>query len=191
MVVQVLLAFLLLTCLASFGWAMRNFFVKSGRMSTGLRITVLAGVIFAVVHVAVILTTPALVLSAVVAGAVLYCLALAVFWWTIKANRVKPLAACFSSNEPLHLVRSGPYRFVRHPFYCSYLLAWLAGAIGTLNPYLGLTFIAMFVLYLTAALNEEKKFATSSLAGDYASYCGATGRFFPSPSKLINSRRAH
>jgi len=168
---------------------MRNFFVKSGRMSAGLRITALAGVIFAVLHLAVILRTPVLYPPAAAAGLVLYCLALGMFWWTIKAHRVKPLAACFSTNETLHLVCSGPYRLVRHPFYCSYLLAWLAGAIGTLNIYLGLTFVAMFALYLTAALNEEKKFATSPLARDYASYCGATGRFFPRPFKLINGRR--
>jgi protein-S-isoprenylcysteine O-methyltransferase Ste14 len=190
MLFQVLLAILLLACLSSFGWAMRNFFVKPKRMTPGLRVTLLAGLVFAITHFYVILSTPALKPLAVAAAITLYCLALGIFWWAIAAHRVKPLAACFSRNEELHLVQHGPYRFVRHPFYCSYLLAWLSGAVGTLNVWLGLTFVAMFVLYLVAAVNEEKKFASSSLGEAYANYCGATGRFLPSPWKILH-RRSH
>ncbi len=188
---QLLLAFLLLVCLSSFTWAMRNFFVKPERLTPGLRITLLAGVVFAVLHFIVILRARTLAGPAVAVAVVLYLLALAIFWWTVAANRSKPLAACFSEHEQLHLVCNGPYRFVRHPFYCSYLLTWLAGGVATLNPWLGLTFIAMFVLYLIAAVNEEKKFAASPLAGDYANYCGATGRFLPRPLKLIGHRQSH
>ncbi len=190
MLFQILLALLLLACLSSFTWAMRNFFEKPERMTPGLRVTVLAGMVFAISHFYVILRTPALKPLAVAMAVTLYCLALGVFWWTISAHRVKPLAACFSRNEQLHLVQHGPYRFVRHPFYCSYLLAWLAGAVGTLNVWLGLTFVAMLGLYLVAAVNEEKKFASSSLADAYADYCGATGRFLPRPWKMIH-RRSH
>jgi protein-S-isoprenylcysteine O-methyltransferase Ste14 len=190
MLFQILLATLLFACLSSFTWAMRNFFVKPERMTTGLRITLLAGVLFAILHFVIILGSTNLKPAAVLAGIVLYCLSLGMFWWTVAANRVKPLAACFSKHEQLHLVKNGPYRFVRHPFYCSYLLAWLAGAVATLNIWLALSFLAMFVLYLTAALNEEKKFSTSSLAGAYADYCGATGRFLPSPLKLMTHKRS-
>jgi protein-S-isoprenylcysteine O-methyltransferase Ste14 len=188
MLFQVLLAILLLACLGSFSWAMRSFFVKPERLTRGLRLTLLAGFVFAITHFYFILRAPSLKPPAVWAAVTLYGLALGVFWWTIAAHRIKPLAACFSKNEELHLVQHGPYRFVRHPFYCSYLLAWLAGAVGTLNIWLGLTFVAMFVLYLVAAVDEEKKFASSSLAEEYAHYCGATGRFLPRPGKLTHHR---
>jgi len=187
---QVLLAVLLLTCFGSFAWAVRKFFVKPEQMTSGLKMTMLAGSLFALLHLLTILRTPVLQTPAVVIGAVLYCLALAIFWWTIAAHRLKPLAACFSQNEQLHLVRHGPYRFVRHPFYCSYLLTWLAGALATLNIWLGLTFVVMFVLYLIAALKEEHKFASSPLAEAYEQYRSATGRFLPSPFKLIANRHA-
>ncbi len=187
---QVLLAVLLLTCFASFAWAVRNFFVKPERMTVGLKIIFLTGSIFALLHFVTVLSTPVLRLPAVIAGAVLYCLALAIFWWTITAHRLKPLAACFSQSEQLHLVQHGPYRFVRHPFYCSYLLAWLAGAVATLNIRLALTFVVMFVLYLIAARTEENKFASSPLAQAYAQYRSATGRFLPSPLKLMANRHA-
>jgi protein-S-isoprenylcysteine O-methyltransferase Ste14 len=188
---QVLLALLLLACLSSFSWAVRKFFVKPEQKTTGLRITLLAGVACAVAHFVVIALTPELKLPAVLVGVALYCLSLAIFWWTIASHRSKPLAACFSRDEQLHLVQHGPYRLMRHPFYCSYLLAWLAGAVATLSPWLAGTFVAMFVLYLTAARDEEKKFASSSLCDAYASYCSSTGQFFPNPLKLMTNRRLH
>jgi protein-S-isoprenylcysteine O-methyltransferase Ste14 len=80
---------------------------------------------------------------------------------------------------------------MRHPFYCSYLLAWLAGAVATLSPWLAGAFVGMFVLYLIAARDEEKKFASSSLGDAYASYCSSTGQFFPNPLKLMTNRRSH
>ncbi len=190
MLFQVLLALLLLACLSSFSWAMRKFFVKPEQITAGLRITLLAGVSCAVAHFVVIARTPEFKLPAVLAGFVLYCLSLAIFWWTIASHRSKPLAACFSKDEQLHLVQHGPYRLMRHPFYCSYLLAWLAGAVATLNPWLAGAFVVMFALYLTAARDEEKKFASSSLSRAYASYCSSTGQFFPNPLKLMTSRRS-
>jgi protein-S-isoprenylcysteine O-methyltransferase Ste14 len=188
---SVLLAVLLLACLGSFTWAMRSFFVKPERMTTGLRVTLLAGFVFAFTHFFVIFHTQHFQPLAFAFGVLLYLLSLAIFWWTIASHRSKPLAACFSEDEQLHLVQHGPYRFVRHPFYCSYLLAWLAGGVATLSVFLFLTFVAMFILYLVAAVSEEKKFATSSLANQYADYCCATGRFFPKPWKTMTSRRPH
>jgi protein-S-isoprenylcysteine O-methyltransferase Ste14 len=188
---KVLLAILLLACLGSFTWAMRKFFVQPEQVTTGLLVTLLAGVFCAIANFAVIALTPALKLPAVLAGVALYCLSLAIFWWTIASHRSKPLAACVSKDEQLHLVQHGPYRFMRHPFYCSYLLAWLAGAVATLSPWLGAAFVGMLILYLVAARGEEKKFASSSLCGAYANYCSSTGQFFPNPLKLMTNRRLH
>ncbi len=186
---QLVLALLLLVCLTSFTWAMRNFFVKPERMTPGLRVTLAAGFVFSLTHFVVLFRTSDIQLIPAIAAATLYCTALGLFWWTIASHRVQPLAACFSRNEELHLVQHGPYRLVRHPFYCSYLLTWLAGAVATLNPVLGLTFVVMFFLYLAAARNEESKFATSSLAEAYSQYRRSTGQFFPSPLKVIMHRR--
>ena len=187
---QLLLSMLLSACLGSFTWAMRKFFVQPDHMTTGLRVTLLAGFVFTVMHFVVIFRTSVMVLSSVLVASFLYCLALFIFWSAIRINRSKPLSACFAENEKLHLVQHGPYKFVRHPFYCSYLLTWLAGAVGTLNVWLGLTFITMGVLYLVAAREEEKKFARSPLAEAYMRYCDSTGRFLPKPWKLIASRRS-
>ena len=181
---KILLTTLLVGCFGSFTWAVRNFFVKPDRLTSGVRLTLLTGTTFAICHLLVILFSPALPVVAIGIAAALYVLSLVVFWWAIAANRIKPLAACFAQHEQLHLVQHGPYRFVRHPFYCSYLLAWIAGAVGTLSIWLALTAVVMFILYRTAAVNEENKFASSPLAGAYAAYRAATGRFLPKPFKL-------
>ena len=188
---QILLALLLLTCLTSFTWAVRNFFVRPERMTAGLRVTLLAGLAFACLHLVVIFLTSEFFMPLVYLAAALYCLAMIIFWWAIAANRVKPLSACFTQDEQLHLVQTGPYRLVRHPFYCAYLLTWLAAGVATRSIWLALSFLVMFVLYRTAALNEESKFSRSSLADAYEEYRRSTGRFLPRPLKLMNSRRLH
>ena len=111
MVYQVLLAILLLACLSSFAWAMRRFFVKPDRMTPGLRVTLGAGLVFAITHFYVILRTPVLKPLAVGTAITLYCLALGIFWWTISAHRVKPLAACFSPPQGSRDVQHA----TRHP----------------------------------------------------------------------------
>ncbi len=188
---QLVLIALLFTCLASFTWATRRFFVKPDGITTGLSITLGAGFLFAVIHFAVLFRSSRLQPGWVALGAALYLSALLLFWWTFLSHRRRPLSACFSKTEQLHLVQHGPYRFVRHPFYCSYLLSWLAGAAATLSPLLFLTFFAMLLLYWIAARAEEGKFAASPLAEAYAAYRHSTGRFMPRPDRFISQRRSH
>jgi protein-S-isoprenylcysteine O-methyltransferase Ste14 len=184
------LAVLLLACLISFAWAMRRFFVKPAGMTAGMKLTGFCGVAFSLLHIAVILTARDLTVSRTIAGAVMYLAALGMFWWAIAANRRQPLSACFSPDAPSHLMQSGPYRFVRHPFYCSYLLTWVAGVVATVNAWLLLTVIVMMAIYIHAAVNEERKFSLSPLADAYREYRSRTGLFMPNPLKLLAGRRS-
>jgi protein-S-isoprenylcysteine O-methyltransferase Ste14 len=79
-------------------------------------------------------------------------------------------------------VLPGPYRFVRHPFYCSYLLTW---AEFRLLP----TVTIMLIIYTRAAKLEEEKFTRSSLAETYKSCRTRTGLFLPNPIKMLSLRR--
>src|SRR5262245_51715808 len=124
-----ILAALLLACVASFGWAMRRFFVKPAGTTPGMQFTKSCGVVFTLVHLAAILLSRAVPLNRLVGAISLYVAALLLFWWTWSTNRGRPLTAVFSPDRPGHLVTSGPYRLVRHPFYCSYLLMWFAGVV--------------------------------------------------------------
>jgi protein-S-isoprenylcysteine O-methyltransferase Ste14 len=59
------------------------------------------------------------------------------------------------------------------------LAAWVAGVLATQQWWLLSTVAVMFWLYWSAALFEEDKFATGSLAREYAAYTATTGRFLP------------
>jgi protein-S-isoprenylcysteine O-methyltransferase Ste14 len=147
------------------------------------------GSVFAVVHLAAILLTPAITPLRAVCGALLYLSALALFWWAISANASRPLSAAFSPDPPAHLMDEGPYRFIRHPFYCSYLLTWTAGVVATAQLWLLPTLAVMLVIYVRAATIEEQKFTDSPLAETYENYRTRTGRFLPNPLKLLFSNR--
>src|SRR5579862_3197436 len=85
-----------------------------------------------------------------------------------------------------YYTRSGPYRFVRHPIYCSYLLAAIAGLAASADSVLAPSVIMFFAIYFTAARREERRFALGPLATHYAAYARATGMFLPPPRRWAN-----
>ena len=180
-------ASLLLACLASFAWAMQKFFVQPAGLTLGMKTTKACGVAFGVFHLAAIVATPGVTRVQGVCGVVLYLAALALFWWAINTSLRQPLSAVFSPDLPTHLVANGPYRMIRHPLYCSYLMCWLAGWVATGRMWLAPTVVVMLVIYVFAAAEEEKKFMRSSLAEAYQQYRARTGLIFPNPFKLHSS----
>ena len=151
-----ILAGLLLACLASFGWAMRNFFSRPAGDTRGMKLISTCGTAFAVLHLGGILWTPAIGSYRAPAAATLYVCALGLFYWALRTNAAKPLSAAFSPDVPVHLMEHGPYRLVRHPFYSSYLLTWTAGTIATAWFWLLPTVAVMVVVYVRAARMEEE-----------------------------------
>lgn len=170
---------LAISCFASFTWAIKNFFVAPGGLKQGMQMVSICGAISMISHVVVIVfhdgnRTP---LTAV--GILLYLFSLILFWWAIKTNRRQPLSLAYCEDQPKHLVQSGPYRLIRHPFYTSYTLAWIAGVLATGEAFLLITCLIMFFLYDQAASAEEKKFTSSRLRHEYMAYQNKTGRFLP------------
>jgi protein-S-isoprenylcysteine O-methyltransferase Ste14 len=186
---QLLSVALFLACLASFIWGMRSFFVQPAGTTAGMRLTGICGSISALVQLAVLLQPGSVTGGRGLAAAILYSLALALFWWAIAANRRKPLSAVFSPDAPAHLVQEGPYRYLRHPFYCSYLVTWIAGVVATGQLWLLATVAVMLAIYIRAAKMEEQKFSASDLAVRYESYRARTGLFLPNPWKALSSKR--
>jgi protein-S-isoprenylcysteine O-methyltransferase Ste14 len=180
---------LLVGCLASFGWAMQRFFVQPAGLTAGMKVIKACGIMFGVLHLAAIVATPGVTGLRGVSGPVLYLCALGLFWWAINASLRKPLSAAFSPDLPAHLVAHGPYKMIRHPLYCSYLMCWLAGWVTTGRLWLAPTVAVMLVIYALAAAEEEKKFMRSPLAQAYQQYRARTGLLFPNPLKLYSGGR--
>jgi protein-S-isoprenylcysteine O-methyltransferase Ste14 len=159
---------------------MGNAFVLPRRTTSGLKLTAASGAVFGLLHFWVILTSVNLLTFLVCTAFLLYLSALGLFWWTIVVTGRCRLPACFTSSEPSVLVTKGPYTLIRHPFYTSYLMVWGAGAIATLSPWLLFTFLAMCMLYMSAARREEKDLLGGIHSTEYLRYRNSTGMFFPS-----------
>ncbi len=76
------------------------------------------------------------------------------------------------------LVTSGPYRWVRHPFYVAAALAVTADSLVTANWFLALTGALFFGLMVIRTGTEEQKLV-ERFGDAYKDYLGRTGRFFP------------
>jgi protein-S-isoprenylcysteine O-methyltransferase Ste14 len=171
-------------CFASFTWSLK-FFFKTPSLGTPVemkRLQLLGGI--SMVFQLLVLAWPGNVQPELLSllAAFMYAGSFAVFWWAIRANRERPLRIAFSKGAPEHFIKQGPYRIVRHPFYTSYTIAWIAGALASRNLGLALTAAVMFVFYCRAASLEERQFGDSSYAEEYDEYSRKTGRFLP---KLI------
>jgi protein-S-isoprenylcysteine O-methyltransferase Ste14 len=108
-----------------------------------------------------------------------FACSLALFEFARRTIRGKFFSYAFSHDLPQFLLTSGPYSYIRNPFYASYLLAYVAAAI--LFP--GITtlgvLVMMGILLTKAARYEERKFQSSPLAKEYEAYKQRTGRFIP------------
>ncbi|MBM3463242.1 MAG: hypothetical protein FJX76_14155, partial [Armatimonadetes bacterium] len=65
---------------------------------------------------------------------------------------------------------AGPYRWVRHPIYASYMLAWLAGAAASGQFWLLIHAAYMYALYAEAARLEEVRLLRSPHGLEYVDY---------------------
>ncbi len=81
--------------------------------------------------------------------------------------------------QPGHrLVTGGPYRFVRHPGYASYILS-LTGiglAMGSIG---GLAVAATATLFIVSHLKVEETMLTAAFGDDYRRYAAGRARLFP------------
>lgn len=108
----------------------------------------------------------------------LLVLSTVMFVWALRSSQAR-LSEIYSTDSPNFINRTGAYNVVRHPFYTSYLLMYLAGACVTPPPVLLIQTLIMLAFYYHGARFEERKFSESSLAEDYRAYRQEVGMFFP------------
>ena len=104
---------------------------------------------------------------------------LVLFEWAQRTIRGRHFSYIFSADTPAFLCTDGPYAYIRNPFYSSYLLAMISTAIMMPTPIRGAIVLAMIGYFTAAAVWEERKFARSAVATEYARYKRRTGRFLP------------
>jgi len=76
------------------------------------------------------------------------------------------------------VVTAGPYRWVRHPFYCSVALAILANSVVAANVFLFVTG-SLVVILLVIRTKKEEDNLVARFGEEYENYMKRTGRFLP------------
>jgi protein-S-isoprenylcysteine O-methyltransferase Ste14 len=86
-------------------------------------------------------------------------------------------------------VKTGPYRYVRHPVYAAFLGPFDLGLVIFLDawPYL-VWAVAQYPLWHWNIAAEER-LMTEAFGQDYADYCRRTPRFLPKPAALAGLLR--
>ena len=121
-------------------------------------------------------------------GAALMVCALLLFEWARHSVRDRGFRIAWSGEVPEGLCEQGPYRFVRHPLYASYIVAFAAQLVALPSWWTLVIFAFNAGLFIHAAFDDERSMARSELAADYAAYRMRTGMFLPRLGKRARAR---
>ncbi len=116
-------------------------------------------------------------------GVILSCASIGLITMTIGSHRI-PLALWHQNPEldkPQEIVTWGSYKYIRHPFYSSFILCWLSSI--AIAPHWSIFALAIysFILLIYTANKEEIRLSNQEgkLGLEYKVYLKRTGRFFP------------
>lgn len=159
--------------------ALQDFFVDSPAPRPRVRALQDFGVGVAVAHFGVLVFRGSAGPNWAIAGIAMYLAASLLFLSAVEAARRVPLPRAFVEDPmPGELITRGPFLFIRHPFYVSYTLAWLAAPVATHGP--GITVLALMAVaaYIVAARREERQLE-ARFGEAYRAYQLGTGYVLP------------
>lgn len=111
------------------------------------------------------------------AGVGLGGITLCLLFWTLKSLG-KNLTDTVVTRKQHHLVTSGPYRWVRHPFYvCAALISLTVAIISSNAFFVGAGAVILSLLGVRSRVEEAN--LLRRFGEDYRRYQQRTGRFFP------------
>lgn len=117
--------------------------------------------------------------------------AFALFSWAVRHSRDGKLALAFDTqNESEAVINTGPWQYMRHPFYASYSIFWLACALATQHISSVLAFLFLFSIYVMSAYREEGALTRGPLRDEYLAYRKSVGFLLPKFSNW-NGFRGH
>lgn len=168
-------------CFASFAWSIGWLFDRPEAGTPGaMRWLGVAGIVcFAAQQACLFYPSPDARPMLQVAGLALYGAAFGLFLWTVPFARQAKLRVAFAPSAATAVVARGPYRILRHPFYASYGLFWMAGVLASQRWELLASVLVMSAFYAVAIVREEREFLAGPLASEYGAYRARTGAVFP------------
>lgn len=104
---------------------------------------------------------------------------IALIFLTVGIHRI-PIALWHQENDaPRQIVTYGPYRWVRHPFYGSFLLGLFGALLFFPHPATVFTLVYGYLVLNYTAAREERRLKASQFGAEYEAYMRRTGRFLP------------
>ncbi len=111
---------------------------------------------------------------------VLMAAAFALFLWAARHSARIRLPLAFDDTPRIDgIITTGPWRFVRHPFYVSYILFWAGCAWGTRHMSSLVVLGTLAFIYGYSAIREERALRKSRLGDEYLAYSQSAGFFLP------------
>jgi protein-S-isoprenylcysteine O-methyltransferase Ste14 len=111
------------------------------------------------------------------AGVVIGCITSLLLFWTLQSLG-KNLTDTVVTRQHHTLVTTGPYRWVRHPFYiCAGLISLTAALIAANAIFLLIGAFVMLLLALRTPIEERN--LLKRFGENYRKYRERTGRYFP------------
>ncbi len=175
--ITALLVLVYITIIVSFIWARFRYFTfqsSRSRISSLLYDPVIGIHVSATLYF--LIATPSTCSPINAISLVLYILCLALFWWSVVTT--EHLEFAFSDHVG-KVVTTGPFAYVRHPFYLSYTLVWFGSSILFDSIFLWITLIYLTTFYLTSAKTEEEVYLKSEYSREYRDYSQKVGMFLP------------
>ena len=115
----------------------------------------------------------------VIPGLICFVASFVLFEWARRSVRGRYFSYIYSNDTPEFIWTSGPFAYIRNPFYTSYMLSYIGAAMMFPGLTAILVVVGMILFFFLAARLEERKFARSPLAREYEKYRQQTGRFIP------------
>jgi len=113
---------------------------------------------------------------------------IALYEWARHTIWCRRFGVGLGDHVPDELCESGPYRYIRHPLYLSYQLAYLAAFVA-LPHWLTAALLAVSVaMFVYMARDDEATIAGSALGVAYADYRKRAGMFWPKFSPAAPGR---
>ncbi len=180
--------FLSVVCFATFIWGALYFFKTNniGSKSGKNLISIVIGTCIVVTIINLSSIRQIRLTQFSVAGTFLI-ISLIIFLISVRSTSNVKFQFIGSDKVPDKIVTTGIYKYIRHPFYLSYILAWIGDFISQPNSISASVTALTFAIYYKSAVAEERSILSSAHRERYLSYISRSGRLMP---KFINKNFA-
>jgi protein-S-isoprenylcysteine O-methyltransferase Ste14 len=120
-----------------------------------------------------------LLLPLALCGCILALCSMSLYEWARRTVLDRNFYIALAGEVPPAICETGPYRYARHPFYSSYVLAFLAVAVAFPSPIVAGVCMVNVGFFIYLAFDDERVLLASTLGGSYQAYRARVGMVVP------------